>query len=192
MALAELAPGPLAAQLAIYMEWVRFGIPGATAVAFAFIAPSFVMVLALAAAYVRFGAWRGCKVRSTASVRRSSPGRPGRGVVAAAGVFPPCYLLVVIPVRISGVSPGTLAVKPLSRASPPPTVGAIAGAAIVLGRRAVHDLPTCHDCRPCIPPADPGEGGFGTCVNIGGRCCRVCLRLFAPWVQPREFFSCIL
>jgi chromate transporter len=55
LALAQLAPGPLAAQLAIYLGWVRFGIPGATAVALAFILPSFVIVLALAAAYVHFG-----------------------------------------------------------------------------------------------------------------------------------------
>jgi chromate transporter len=55
MALAQLAPGPLAAQLAIYLGWVRFGILGATAVAAAFIAPSFFMVLALAAAYVQLG-----------------------------------------------------------------------------------------------------------------------------------------
>src|SRR5690242_3966398 len=55
LALAQLAPGPLAAQLAIYLGWVRFGIFGATAVAAAFIAPSFVMVLALAEAYIRLG-----------------------------------------------------------------------------------------------------------------------------------------
>src|SRR3954451_7381238 len=55
LALAQLAPGPLAAQLAIYLGWVRFGVFGATAVSAAFIAPSFFMVLALAAAYVRFG-----------------------------------------------------------------------------------------------------------------------------------------
>ena len=51
LALAQLAPGPLAAQLAIYLGWVRAGVPGATAVGVAFILPSFVMVLALSAAY---------------------------------------------------------------------------------------------------------------------------------------------
>src|SRR5579859_2762963 len=51
LALAQLAPGPLAAQLAIYLGWVRFRIVGATAVAAAFILPSFVMVVALAIAY---------------------------------------------------------------------------------------------------------------------------------------------
>jgi len=59
LALAQLAPGPLAAQLAIYLGYVRAGVLGATAVGIAFILPSFLMVLALSAAYVRFGglAW---------------------------------------------------------------------------------------------------------------------------------------
>src|SRR5437660_2367739 len=59
LALAQLAPGPLAAQLAIYLGYVRAGVIGATAVALAFVLPSFLMVLALSAAYVRFGglAW---------------------------------------------------------------------------------------------------------------------------------------
>ncbi len=55
LALAQLAPGPLAAQLAMYLGYVRAGILGATLVGFTFIGPSFVMVLAIAAAYVRFG-----------------------------------------------------------------------------------------------------------------------------------------
>jgi chromate transporter len=55
LALAQLAPGPLAAQLAIYLGYIHSGILGATAIAIAFILPSFVMVLALSAAYVRFG-----------------------------------------------------------------------------------------------------------------------------------------
>src|SRR5438477_10270389 len=59
LALAQLAPGPLAAQLAIYLGYVRAGILGATAVGIAFVLPSFLMVLVLSAAYVRFGglAW---------------------------------------------------------------------------------------------------------------------------------------
>lgn len=55
LALAQLAPGPLAAQLAIYLGWSKGGIAGATGVAAAFILPSFLMVLALSALYVRFG-----------------------------------------------------------------------------------------------------------------------------------------
>src|SRR5947208_3835315 len=59
LALAQLAPGPLAAQLAIYLGYVRAGLLGATVVGVAFVLPSFLMVLALSAAYVRFGglAW---------------------------------------------------------------------------------------------------------------------------------------
>jgi len=59
LALAQLAPGPLAAQLAIYLGWVRAGVTGATLVSIAFILPSFLMVLALSALYLSFGglAW---------------------------------------------------------------------------------------------------------------------------------------
>ena len=59
LALAQLAPGPLAAQLAIYLGYVRAGILGATLVGVAFVIPSFLMVLALSAVYVRYGglAW---------------------------------------------------------------------------------------------------------------------------------------
>lgn len=55
LALAQLAPGPLAAQLAIYLGYLRAGVLGATAVGIAFVLPSFLMVLGLSAAYVRFG-----------------------------------------------------------------------------------------------------------------------------------------
>ena len=55
LALAQLAPGPLAAQLAMYLGYVKAGVFGATVVGIAFVLPSFVMVLALSAAYVRFG-----------------------------------------------------------------------------------------------------------------------------------------
>jgi chromate transporter len=55
LALAQLAPGPLAAQLAIYLGWVRWGFVGATAAGLAFVGPSFLMVLVLSAFYIRFG-----------------------------------------------------------------------------------------------------------------------------------------
>jgi len=55
LALAQLAPGPLAAQLAIYLGWLHHGVVGATAVAIAFVLPSFVMVLALSALYLAYG-----------------------------------------------------------------------------------------------------------------------------------------
>ncbi len=55
LALAQLAPGPLAAQLAIYLGWVGHGVRGATLVAAAFVLPSFLMVLVLSALYVEYG-----------------------------------------------------------------------------------------------------------------------------------------
>lgn len=55
LALAQLAPGPLAAQLSIYLGWVRGGVLGATLIGLAFVLPSFLMVLGLAAVYLRFG-----------------------------------------------------------------------------------------------------------------------------------------
>jgi chromate transporter len=55
LALSQLSPGPLAAQLAKYLGWVRAGVAGATLVALAFIGPSFLMVLAISWLYVHFG-----------------------------------------------------------------------------------------------------------------------------------------
>ena len=55
LALAQLAPGPLAAQLAMYLGWVTGKALGAALVGLAFVAPSFVMVIAIAVAYIRFG-----------------------------------------------------------------------------------------------------------------------------------------
>src|SRR3954453_4656224 len=54
LALAQLAPGPLAAQLSMYLGWVRGGVVGATLVGVAFVVPSFLMVLGLSALYVAF------------------------------------------------------------------------------------------------------------------------------------------
>ena len=55
LALAQLSPGPLAAQLAIYLGWLRGRVLGAALVSLAFISPSFVMVVGLSALYVSFG-----------------------------------------------------------------------------------------------------------------------------------------
>jgi chromate transporter len=55
LALAQLAPGPLAAQLAIYLGFVRGGTLGATIVGLCFILPSFLIVWAIAVAYVSYG-----------------------------------------------------------------------------------------------------------------------------------------
>jgi chromate transporter len=55
LALAQIMPGPLAAQLAIAVGYFERGLIGATLVGLAFVLPSFLMVLALSWAYVTFG-----------------------------------------------------------------------------------------------------------------------------------------
>jgi chromate transporter len=55
LTLAQIMPGPLAAQLAIYLGYVHYGVLGATLVGSAFVLPSFLMVLALGWAYVTYG-----------------------------------------------------------------------------------------------------------------------------------------
>ena len=55
IALAQIMPGPLAAQLAIALGYFQHGVLGATLVGVAFIVPSFLMVIAISMAYLRFG-----------------------------------------------------------------------------------------------------------------------------------------
>jgi len=55
LTLAQIMPGPLAAQLAIYLGYVHYGVFGATLLGVAFVLPSFLMVLALGWAYSRYG-----------------------------------------------------------------------------------------------------------------------------------------
>ena len=59
LALAQLVPGPLAAQLGIYLGYVHYGLLGATLCGVAFVLPSFVMVVLLGIAYRLYGglAW---------------------------------------------------------------------------------------------------------------------------------------
>lgn len=65
MALSQLAPGLLAAQLAIYPGYVHYGVWGATLTGLAFVLPAFLMVLGWL--YVRFGACPGYRPCFTAS-----------------------------------------------------------------------------------------------------------------------------
>jgi chromate transporter len=54
VALGQTMPGPLAAQVAMWVGYLRRGPAGALAVSLAFIAPSFVIVVAVGALYVRY------------------------------------------------------------------------------------------------------------------------------------------
>lgn len=55
LALSQLAPGPLAAQLAIYIGYVHYRLLGATLAGVAFVIPSFLMVLGIGYAYMAYG-----------------------------------------------------------------------------------------------------------------------------------------
>ena len=55
LALAQLAPGPLAAQLGIYLGFVHYRVLGATLCGLAFVIPSFIMVVLLGIVYKLFG-----------------------------------------------------------------------------------------------------------------------------------------
>ncbi len=58
LTLAQVMPGPMAAQLAIALGYFKYGIIGATLVAFAFVIPSFLMVVGLAILYLKYtGLW---------------------------------------------------------------------------------------------------------------------------------------
>ncbi len=51
LTLAQLSPGPLAAQLGIYIGYIHYGLIGATLAGVAFVIPSFIMVVLLGMAY---------------------------------------------------------------------------------------------------------------------------------------------
>lgn len=55
LALAQLMPGPLAAQLAMYLGYAHYRNLGATLVGIAFVVPSFIMVVLIGMAYVAYG-----------------------------------------------------------------------------------------------------------------------------------------
>jgi chromate transporter len=55
LTLAQLMPGPLAAQLAMYLGYVQYRNIGATLVGIAFVVPSFIMVVLIGMAYVSYG-----------------------------------------------------------------------------------------------------------------------------------------
>src|SRR5207245_649058 len=54
LTLAQLAPGPLAAQLGFYIGFIHYRYLGSTVIAIAFVLPSFIMVVVLGAAYKIF------------------------------------------------------------------------------------------------------------------------------------------
>jgi chromate transporter len=81
---------------------------------------------------------------------------PAGATVAALGVFLPCYLLVIVPAPYFRRFAGNQRVKAFVDGVTAAATGAIAGAAIVLGRRAIIDVPT----------ALIGLGTLGTLIYV--------------------------
>src|SRR5579884_397235 len=54
LAIAQTMPGPLAAQLAMWIGYIRYGPLGATLVGVLFVLPPFILVTAIAVVYVAF------------------------------------------------------------------------------------------------------------------------------------------
>ena len=61
---------------------------------------------------------------------------------AAVGVFLPCYLMVIVPAPYYRRFAQNKQIKAFVTGVTSAATGAIAGAAIVLGRRAIFDIPT--------------------------------------------------
>jgi chromate transporter len=78
LTLAQLMPGPLAAQLAMYLGYVHYRNLGATLVGIAFVVPSFVMVVLIGMAYVAYGGltWRRYSMASEPALLASSRSVP--------------------------------------------------------------------------------------------------------------------
>ena len=109
LALAQLAPGPLAAQLAIYLGWVRGGGTGATLVGLAFVLPSFVIVLGLSWLYIRFqglswmqSAFYGVGAAVIAIIGQEFEKELGKGRREPRGVDLQVELLAFLRIRVVG------------------------------------------------------------------------------------------
>src|SRR6202140_887887 len=123
LTLAQLMPGPLAAQLAMYLGYVHYRVVGATVAGIAFVLPSF---LALGWAYAQFGglSWMQAVF------------------FAALGTFLPCYLFTVLPAPYFKKYGKLPAVKAFVDGITAAAVGAITGSVLVIAKRSLIDMPT--------------------------------------------------
>ena len=88
LALSQLAPGPLAAQLSIYIGYVHYRILGATLVGLAFVIPSFLMVLGIGYAYVSYGGLPWMQVHRGLHAYPRDRSRGSQSSLPAVGRFP--------------------------------------------------------------------------------------------------------
>jgi len=125
LALAQLAPGPLAAQLAIYLGYVHYKIIGATLDGFAFALPLFV-VLTIGSLSVSGKLWNIFKF------------------FGKAGTFVFGSGLAIVPFLYGGVvnQYGWLTEQQFVDGVTAAAIGAITGAVVVLGMKSLFDVPT--------------------------------------------------
>ena len=98
LTLAQLMPGPLAAQLAMYLGYVHYGVLGATLVGIAFVLPSFLMVVALGWAYVTYGglAW----MQAVFYGVRASVIVLGRRTIFSNGYTPDVFKVILLAITV--------------------------------------------------------------------------------------------
>jgi chromate transporter len=160
LALARLSPGPLAAQLAMYLGYVRYRIPGATLVGLAFIWPSFLMVVALGWLYTIYGGLTWMQAvfygvgASVIGIVAVSALKLTNRTIGRDPLLWGIYLVMAALFAAVATTGGTLwalfsffaiagaFVFGSGLAIIPFLFGAITGAVIVLGRRTITDIPT--------------------------------------------------
>ncbi len=166
MALSQMAPGPLAAQMAMYLGWANSGIIGATLKAILlFFAKAGAFVFGSGLAIVPFlhggvvveQKWlTEAQFLDAVAVAMITPGPVvitvgfigflvaglAGAIAAAIGTFFPCYLFTVIPAPYFSKISKNNHLREFVSGITSAAVGAILGAAFILGRRSLVDVPT--------------------------------------------------
>jgi chromate transporter len=200
LALAQLAPGPLAAQLAIYLGWARGGVLGATLVGIAFILPSFVIVLILSAAYIQLhglgwmqavfygvgAAVIGIIARSAIKLMRLTLKRDALlwivfGIVAAMTAVTESEIVWLF--LISG-----FAVFALRRAAPPPPAAVMIAPWLLTGIRGVAGWPLLW--RVFVYFTEAGAFVFGSGLAIVPFLYGTVVEQY-QWLTQREFVDAV-
>ena len=200
LALAQLAPGPLAAQLAIYLGWARGGVLGATLIGMAFILPSFLIVLILSAAYIQLhglgwmqavfygvgAAVIGIIARSAIKLMRLTLKRDVLlwivfGIVAAMTAVTESEIVWLF--LISG-----FAVFALRRAAPPPPAAVMIAPWLLTGIRGVAGWPLLW--RVFVYFTEAGAFVFGSGLAIVPFLYGTVVEQY-QWLTQREFVDAV-
>jgi chromate transporter len=133
IAVCQSLPGPLAIQVGIFISYLRGGFWGAWAGGWAFIAPNFLIVTAVAALYAHLGGLR----LVTAIFYGVSP-----AVIALAatiGIFLPSFVLVLAAAPLLARYRANPNVQGFVKGAYAAAIGTILGACLLLGKVAIGD-----------------------------------------------------